>query len=159
MQRLWLKKAILRFGMFSVLAITFIACDRSKAFPTLYPVTGIVMVEDVPVTAGVVSFRPDASRGNRTMHQPTGMINHDGSFELLTAGRKGAPTGWYRVLIIADNFQEADPPRTEIWPKVPDDYKPKTLVNSRYLYFNETDVLVEVQENPRPDQYVLRLKP
>ena len=142
-----------------LLILLNVGCDKAKQIETLIPVAGRVLVDDQPVTSGTVSFRPDAKRGNHSMQQPASMLGPTGDFELITANHKGAPPGWYRVLVIADNFREADPPRTDDWPKVADDYAPKTLVNSRYLYFNETDLSVEVTPNPSHGQYELRLKP
>jgi hypothetical protein len=110
------------------------------------PVRGKVLVEGQSVNSGTVSFRPDADRGNQSMEQPAGMPQADGSFELATPNRKGAPLGWYRVLIMADNFLAVDHP---------EGFKP--LVNDRYLYFNQTDILVEVKEES--EYYVLRLNP
>jgi hypothetical protein len=125
----------------------------------LFAVQGKVLVEGKPVKKGTVSFRPDASRGNKSMEQPTGVLREDGGFELSTQDRPGAPPGWYRVLVIADNFQVVDPPPSPVWPNFPEGFLPKPLVHDRYLYFNQTDLIVEVVEDPPEDAYVLKLKP
>ena len=123
------------------------------------PVRGKVLAEGQPVNSGTVSFRPDAQRGNQSMEQPAGMLQADGSFELATANRKGAPLGLYRVLIMADNIHVVQPPPSPVWPNYPDGFLPKPLVHDRYLYFNQTDILVEVKEDPEPEDYMLRLNP
>jgi len=125
----------------------------------LVPVRGKVLVEGHPVKSGTVSFRPDAERGNQSMEHPAGMLQDDGSFELATANRKGASLGWYRVLIIGDNFQVVSPPPSPVWPDYPEGFLPKPQVNDRYLYFNQTDILVQVKEDPESEYYVLRLNP
>jgi hypothetical protein len=130
-----------------------------KAELPLYPVAGKVLVGEKVVTEGTVSFRPDAERGNKTMHQPVAAIHEDGRYELQTNGKPGAPPGWYRVLVLADNFRVVDPPPSPVWPNYPEGFLPKPLVNERYLYFHTTDLLVEVVEDPGKDAYVLRLKP
>ncbi len=141
----------------ALLSLFFLGCG-SPAKPALYPVAGKVLVGEKPVPSGMVQFRADAGRGNTTMEVPTGTIEPDGTFSLYTAGRPGAPAGWYRVLVLADNFATGDPPKSPEWPRLPKDY-PKPFVSVRYLYFHETDVIVEVVPEPREDAYVLRLNP
>jgi len=125
----------------------------------LLPVHGKVLVGDKPVKEGTVSFRPDGARGNMSPEHPTGVLQDDGSFELLSGGRPGAAPGWYRVLVIADNFKVIEPPPSPVWPRYPEGFLPKPLVNERYLYFKTTDLLVEVVEDPDEGAYVLKLKP
>ena len=126
--------------------------------PELLSVSGKVFVGDKPVPSGMVQFRADAERGNPTLEVPTGTIEPGGTFTLSTAGKPGAPAGWYRVLVLADNFATGDPPKSPEWPKLPKNH-PKPFVPVRYLYFHETDVIVEVVPDPRDDAYVLRLRP
>src|SRR5262245_48110528 len=67
-----------------------------------FPVTGQVTLDGKPLKVGSVSFRPDAARGNASLHHPTGEIDDQGRYTLVTVGRKGAPPGWYKVLVFAD---------------------------------------------------------
>ena len=60
------------------------------------PVAGHVTLEGETLTVGAVAFHGDASKGNKTMHIPTGEINSQGKFELTTIGVKGAPWGGTR---------------------------------------------------------------
>lgn len=150
-------RRIVSLLLMGAIAGTLAGCG--KPVVKLYPVEGKVLVEGKPVKAGTVSFRPDAARGNKSMEQPAGILREDGSFVLFTADRPGAAAGWYRVLIIADNFKVVDPPPSPVWPNYPEGFLPKPQVNERYLYFNKTDVVAEVVEEPKEDAYVLKLKP
>ncbi|WP_148072181.1 hypothetical protein [Bythopirellula goksoeyrii] len=153
----------LRFALSGVVAYVAIGmilgCSEVEIIIQHVPVRGKVQVDGQPVPSGTVSFRPDAERGNQSMEQPAGMLQEDGRYKLFSANQEGAPPGWYRVLIIADNFRVVDPPTSPVWPEFPEGYLPKALVNQRYLYFHQTDLLVEVKENQDPDEYVLRLNP
>ncbi len=65
--------------------------------PPLAPVQGKVLLKGgTPLSVGVIEFEPTtpgpAARGR---------IQSDGSFELLTDGRKGAVLGSHRVAIVA----------------------------------------------------------
>lgn len=117
------------------------------------------MVGDKLVKKGTVQLRADQAKGNKTWEQPCGTIQSDGTYELTTNGKPGAPPGWYRVLVLADNFQVVDPPPSPVWPNYPEGFLPKPLVNERYLYFQKTDVFIEVVADPEEDAYVLKLKP
>lgn len=93
------------------------------------------------------------------MEQPAGIIQSDGRYELFTGSKGGAAAGWYRVLIMSDNFQVVDPPESPYWPDYPPGFRPQPLVNERYLYFNKTDLIVEVVPNGSPQAYDLNPKP
>jgi hypothetical protein len=120
----------------------------------LAPVSGQILLDGKPLTIGVLQFRADVTRGNRSMEVPTGQVQPDGSFEMITGTRKGSPLGWWKVLVIADNFKVWDPP---LWAYHPPDVKPppkpdkweppKSLVHERYLTVKDTDA------------YVLKLNP
>jgi hypothetical protein len=147
-------------------ATVWAAAGCGKPPLKLAPVSGKVLIQDKPLTFGSIQFRADVSRGNHSMEVPTGQIQGDGSFEMMTGTRKGAPLGWWKVLVIADNFQVWDPP---LWAYHPPDVKPppkpdkweppKPLVHERYLTVKETDLAVEVVEHPAEGAYVLKLNP
>ncbi len=136
-----------------------VGCGGEAPPPKLYLVRGKVLVETKLVPEGTVQLRANSAKGNMTWEQPCGTILSDGTFELTTNGQPGAPLGWYKVLVMADNFKVVDPPPSPVWPNYPEGFLPKPLVNPRYLYFSETDVEVEVVEKPPEEGYVLRLKP
>jgi hypothetical protein len=120
------------------------ACGCSGPVEKFVPVAGTVQVNGVPLTAGSVSFRPDPARGNTSQHHPTGPIGPDGSFELSTLGRKGAPLGWYKVLIFADENQKNGP----VHPVMP-----RWATDVKYTSEQTTDLFVEVVEQPPAGAY------
>jgi hypothetical protein len=75
------------------------------------PVAGQVLLDGQPLKGGIVKFHADASKGNEARFSPSGEIDTDGNYELYTANKKGAPLGWYRVVIApvetADNSKGA----------------------------------------------------
>jgi hypothetical protein len=115
----------------------------------LYPVSGQVLLDGRPLTGvaqGSVSFRGDATRGNRTLHQPTGPLDARGRYELVTAGRKGAPLGWYKVVVTAYANTLEEGPVT-----------PRLLLHDKYYHPNKTDLSVEVVAGPAPGHYDLNV--
>jgi hypothetical protein len=126
----------------------FAACGYPGQGEKLVPVAGRVTVDGRPLTFGAVSFRPDPSRGNASRHHPTGTIDADGRFELYTTGEKGAPPGWYKVLVFADDNQAGGP----VHPA-----PPRWAVAAKYTGEQTTDLFVEVVEKPAPGAHDLRL--
>lgn len=119
--------------------------------PVLVPVKGSVSVGGKPLAVGSVSFRPDASRGNTSAHHPTGSIAADGSFELVTLGKPGAPVGHYKVLVFADANTDAKT-NTAAHPK-----PPAWLTDPKYTTEKTTDLRAEVVATPEPGRYDLKL--
>jgi hypothetical protein len=113
----------------------------------LYPVTGKVMVAGNPLTRGSVSFRPDAARGNTTLHHPTGEIDTEGNYTLYTVGKKGAPPGAYKVVVMADGNPEPAPGKPPQW-----------LHAGKYIAESTTDLHKEVLEKPSAGHYDLILE-
>jgi len=150
-----------RLGLaLGVCAVVWVAAGCGKPALKLVPVSGKVLVGDKPLTFGTVQFRADISRGNRSMEVPVATVQSDGSFEMMTGARTGAPLGSWKVLVIADNFQVFDPPPSPNWPLFPDGWEPpKPLVHERYLRVPSTDLTVEVVERPGEGAYVLKLNP
>ena len=111
--------------------------------PKVVPVAGKATVGGKPLTRGVVSFNPDPAKGNNARLACTGQIKGDGQYEMFTDdGRKvtkGAPPGWYKVTITAPIGDDNPLP-----------------VNSKYVDFNKTDLVIEVVANPSPDTYDLK---
>jgi len=65
---------------------------------TYVPVKGkLVMKNKKPVTIGVVVFVPNKENALRLL--PQGKIQPDGTYELTTNGRAGAPIGSYIVCV------------------------------------------------------------
>jgi hypothetical protein len=115
----------------------------------LYPVSGTVLVEGQPLTGvpqGSVSFHPDATQGNQSLHIPTGKITPEGKYELVTGGKKGAPLGKYKVLVSAFENRKEEGPVT-----------PRYILDGKYYAVERTDLTVEVVENPAPGWYDLKV--
>ena len=97
--------------MVFVLAPWFTAgCAKDEVGP-LVPVKGTVTIDGQPLTTGSVVLQPDTSKGNSTAHEPRGEIDGDGNYVVMTAGRTGAPAGWYRVSVVSQlsTATEKDP--------------------------------------------------
>jgi hypothetical protein len=113
----------------------------------LLPVSGRITVDGRPLTFGSVAFRPDASRGNTTQHHPIGQIDSAGNYVLYTLRQKGAPPGWYKVLVFADENNQGGATHP-----VP----PRWATHARYTREETTDIFVEVVDNPPSGAYDLR---
>lgn len=130
----------------SVCAATLAVVGCGSASSGFCPVTGKVSVEGQPLRIGSVSFRPDTTKGNKTLHHPTGDIDAEGTYVLYTIGKKGAPPGWYRVIVFADGNPAPAP-------GIP----PRWLHDVKYTNAGTTDLLIEVVETPPAGGYDLKL--
>ncbi len=128
---------------FVLLTTSLLGCSTAESLPT---VSGVVTTDGVPVRAGTITFYPDQTKGNATPHQPTGIIDSDGRYELyLPKGRKGAPAGWYKVVVYAvDNPQSNKPNRY--------------LTHTMYADLKRTPLRIDVVPDPAPGRYDLTLK-
>jgi hypothetical protein len=118
-------------------------------FPKLYPIAGMVTWDDgKPLTAGAVSFHPDATKGNNAPVNTVSLIDAQGHYELQSRGVKGsdsgsgAPLGWYKVTLITTPRGGKDPEIT---------------VDPRYLKPETTPLEIEVVADPKPDAYDLKV--
>jgi hypothetical protein len=128
-----------------IVGIAALAVGCTGASEKLAPVAGVVTVNSQPVPNGNLTFYPDASKGNASQHQPTGVIGEDGHYEVFVpGGKKGAPPGWYKVTVYA-----VDDPQ----PGKPNKY----FVHKKYTDIATTPLLIEVVENPAPGRYDLKL--
>jgi hypothetical protein len=109
--------------------------------PKVVPVSGTATVDGKPLAEFVVTFNPDPAKGHNARVDCSGRIGRDGEFSLRTDDGfkqyKGAPPGWYKVTIYS-----------------PDD-KP-IPVHKKYTDFKQTDLTIEVVENPAPGAYDLK---
>lgn len=121
-----------------------------------YPVSGKVTVNGAPLKAksATVMFVPDRSKGNSTTFEPGGTIDSSGNYTVYTKNQRGAPPGWYKVVVtgVAEDPPEATVPLT----KRP---APKSLVPPRYGQSNTTTLEIEVVASPSTGAYDLDLKP
>lgn len=94
-----------------LLALTLpLACGPADEVGPTVPVSGSVSSKGKPLAKGDVTFHPDKAKGNTSPHLPTGRIEADGSFKLTTRGRDGAPAGWYKVTVHANESTDAKNP-------------------------------------------------
>jgi hypothetical protein len=111
-------------------------------------VEGRVLWRGQPLTSGAVIFRPDASKGNTSKHEPRGPIDAEGHYKITTAHQSGAAPGWYKVGVIAT--EAADP-------KNPYAIR-KSLIPAKYNDPDQSDLSMEVVKNPAPGTYDINLK-
>jgi hypothetical protein len=131
-------------GVVLALAVAAAGCGGSR-----YPVDGRVLLKGKPLQGkgGAVVLKPDASKGNKGSASSVGLLQRDGSFSVLTNGRPGAQSGWYKVVIIA----------TE--PGANPNEDSRRLLNARYQTEATTPLAVEVVANPSPGRYDLQVSP
>jgi hypothetical protein len=143
---------ILRATIAGLLVLPALGCGDSKG-PKTFPVVGKITVDNEPlhVQKATVVFKPDASKGNQTPYEPVGNVDPDGTYMLVTAGKKGAPPGWYKVIVTAYEAPESEE-RKFLAPA-----RYQLLVNRKYGSEKTSGLAIEVVENPAPGAYDLRL--
>jgi hypothetical protein len=102
-----MKRAVCRllFVSFTVALVALTGCGGSDSkLPPLIPVAGKVTIGGTPLAQGTVTFLPDESKGNTSKFSPTGMIQSDGTYKLMTSNTAGAPAGWYKVGVSASGM-------------------------------------------------------
>jgi len=118
----------------------------------LVPVAGTVTLDGQPLPVGSVTFQPEAGPGNANQEVPVGKIV-DGKYELTTHGKKGAPPGKYKVVVVSNNFSGDNPPK----PTGGSMPVPKSFISLKYSTAAATPLSKEVVANPVPDAYDLKL--
>jgi hypothetical protein len=136
-----------------LLLLAMAGCDDSGVGKT-YPVSGKVLFDGNLLTTAhtVVLFKPDTSRGNTSPFEPTGIADSEGRYKLVTNGKKGAPPGWYKVIVTAaeGSIADSDHPKTR-------HPGPRSILPAKYGQAKTTPISIEVVENPAPDAYDLKL--
>ncbi len=107
------------------------------------PVSGQVIVGDEPLEEGTITFIPDAAKGNDCRWSPTGKIV-GGVYELSTAGVKGAPPGWYKVILVPFSLQRG---------------RPVFLFDRRFGNPERTPLSIEVVDAPDGKSYEFKVPP
>jgi hypothetical protein len=128
--------------LLSVLAVLAAVpgCGQSEK---LYPVSGKVSLGNGPLTMGLVSLVPDA--GNPTKSHPSASIEADGSYNVTTNGKTGAPAGKYKIAV------------TTMVPPGSDTTVTPVQIQHKYMDANTSGLSYEVKEHPEPGQYDLKL--
>ena len=109
---------------------------------SVVPVSGRVTVDDEPLEEGTVTFIPDPQKGNTSRFFPTGKVQM-GSYELSTQGKRGAPPGWYKVIVIPQTLWVGRPPPAPF--------------ERRFSHPDRTPLAVEVVSSVGQGIYDLRL--
>lgn len=101
-------KRILAFTI-AITAATLMAVGCSKTPEKLFPVKGVVSVGGNPLNGGTVQFEmKDKGEATGKVYTSAGEINEDGSYELMTFGKRGAPAGDHRVWVSPNLAQMPD---------------------------------------------------
>jgi hypothetical protein len=111
-------------------------------------VKGKVSYQGSPLTSGTVILVADGARENKTKHEPRGSIDGQGTYRVRTAGRPGAPPGWYKVAVIANKPLNPDNPYAVTG----------SLLPKKYSDANTSDLAIEVKEKPVDAAYDLDLR-
>jgi hypothetical protein len=129
-------------------------CGDASGVGRILPVSGTITLNGQPLIAqtAMVLFKPDASRGNQSPLDPAGALDGQGHYTLVTAGKTGAPPGWYKVVVTATTTDVNLPPG-----KRRDHPRPKSLVAAKYGQAATTALSVEVVESPAAGAYDLKL--
>jgi len=124
---------------------SLVGCDSG---PSLVPVSGVVTLNDKPLTSGTVIYHPDKAKGNKFGGLSVGEINDKGEYTLQTNGKPGAPVGPCKVTVTSTGSAE-----------VPDNTKPSTKspVNPTYATVELTPLAVEVTEKGAKGAYDLKV--
>jgi hypothetical protein len=135
-------------------ALCAAGCGDETGVGTVYPVSGTITLNGEPLTepSTTVIFKPDAAKGNQSTCEPVGTVDEHGTYMLRTKGKKGAPPGWYKVLVGA---YEGRPQHAQ----TPGKQKPalQSVLPAKYTQVTTTELQIEVVENPAPGAYDLKL--
>jgi hypothetical protein len=132
----------------AVLLLTLSACESDPVGKTV-PVKGKVMVNGKPLTTGNVVFWPDEAKGNKLSGNllPTSKIAEDGTYDLVTKGKPGAPPGAYKITVNAQTEVDSTKPETA-----------KKLVPDKYTSKDKTPLEKNVADGAAAGTYDLDLK-
>jgi hypothetical protein len=113
----------------------------------LTPVVGKVTVNGAPLATGSVSFHPDTQKGNTTAHIPVGTLDSQGNYKLTSADKEGAPLGWYKVTVSAQEPIDVKNPYAP----------PKHLIDPKFSDASTSGLEVEVVAAAAPGAYDFKL--
>lgn len=128
-------------GAVALSMVIAIGCGTAADSPPLIPVAGKITFDGQPATEGAVTFRDEVAG----KFQPSGGINPDGTFKLMSGPSEGAPAGHYRVVVFVRKT-----PRT---PSGEMAGLPKVIVNPKFTDPLRTPLQVEVKEGAPPGHY------
>lgn len=134
-------------GVASAVVVWLVPGCRREAAQELHPVKGRVTLDDAPLDHGSLTLRPNDSD---SWDHPTGMIRDDGTYDVYTNGKAGAPPGTYRVVA----FVTEDLPRSD---GAAHPGMPESIIPARYNDPERTPLRLEVTASPVAGTYDLRL--
>jgi hypothetical protein len=76
-----------------------LCCLSCAAKDGLNPVQGKIFYKNEPMSGALVTFHPKGG-DDITALRPTGLVKDDGTFQLATGPKEGAPAGEYVVTVI-----------------------------------------------------------
>jgi len=128
-----------------VLVASLLGCGggNTEFVPPLVPVKGMITVDGAPVTAGHVSFVPLVTPTKPTAAS-SGKIGSDGTYEIFTGGKSGAPTGKFKVWLAPSMV----PPK---------EGEPNVVYDSKYTNAGKTPLEIEVVDKAAAGSYDLKL--
>src|SRR5579859_6703881 len=131
-------------------AVALVLCLAGCGAPEskFIPVTGKVTYKGEALPTGSVVFVADASKGNTTPHEPRGIIDATGNYQVTTAGKPGAPAGWYKIAVLANKPQDTKNPYG----------MPVSLIPKKYGDAAQSGLSIEVVAPPASGSYDLTLK-
>lgn len=143
--------------MLLLLAAMLVAGCSDAGVGKTYPVSGKVLLNGQPLLAksAIVSFKANVAKGNTTPYEPAANVDSSGNYTLTTKTQRGAPPGWYKVIVTAI---EADSPPAPSKKSLKHRPVPKSLVPSKYGQEKTTPLEIEVVESPAAGAYDLSLK-
>jgi hypothetical protein len=135
-------------GLAAALAWLSVGCGTDSREDKLFPVSGKVSYKGEPLTTGAVILVADILKGNTTKHEPRGPIDEQGYFQVSTAGKLGAPPGWYKVAVVANKPMNPNKPYAVTG----------SLLPKKYTTAKTSELALEVTENPASGSYDISLK-
>ena len=139
-------------GVLALMSFFIVGCGTKEEAVELIPVSGKVTVGNTPLPGGQVSFHPDSTKGNNSQKVPTGTIQSDGTYSLITgtasgAIKEGAPPGWYKVTVSPTMALADSSPQSKV--KMP-------FFNLDYSNVKNTSLSIEVK--PGAANYDLKMR-
>jgi hypothetical protein len=117
-----------------------------ESLPPLAPVKGTVYAADgSKLTSGQVSLVPETADTTRKVPPSSGKIESDGTYEIFTGGKPGAPLVKYKITISPDMSKGGMA-------------QGKAPYDQKYREANKTPLKYEVVASPEANRYDLKLK-
>ncbi len=131
-----------------------LGCSGGGGSDTLHPVKGRVLLDKKPITVkegqtALVEYHPDKDGGSSVPVTPRATVNADGSYELTTDGKPGAPAGKYLVTVVYQAGPKAGAKDADLYAV------PKSLINPNFNNVGGTFLKREVKANAPSGEYDL----